>query len=422
MRPRQAKTPRAQTRRETAACVIGATLYAPQAALALSTGYLVVLLLAARAAARAGSQPSSGGPTRVRFVVLVPAHDEQHGITATLDSLDRSDYPRDARRMIVIADNCTDRTAERARAAGVEVWERSDAGKRGKGFALAWALARLQSQDEAFDAVVVIDADCQVSANIFSAIDQRLRDGARAVQVDYVVANAEASRASALRFCGFALMNTVRFMGKQQLGLSCGLVGTGMAFTRELLAREPWTATGIVEDAEYHLRLVRAGERSQFVPDAWVSSDVPTSLKRSTDQQARWEQGKLDLARQWSPQLVFAGIRQRDIVRLHAGLEWLVPPQSLIAAGSLGSALSGLLLGSRRLVLLSLATLAGQLAFVLMGLRTVGAPRQVYRALVLAPALITRKLALYVQLLMGRGPTSWVRTEREAQTGHEARG
>ncbi len=324
--------------------------------------------------------------------------------------------------MIVIADNCTDRTAERARAAGVEVWERSDAGKRGKGFALAWALARLQSQDEAFDAVVVIDADCQVSANIFSAIDQRLRDGARAVQVDYVVANAEASRASALRFCGFALMNTVRFMGKQQLGLSCGLVGTGMAFTRELLAREPWTATGIVEDAEYHLRLVRAGERSQFVPDAWVSSDVPTSLKRSTDQQARWEQGKLDLARQWSPQLVFAGIRQRDIVRLHAGLEWLVPPQSLIAAGSLGSALSGLLLGSRRLVLLSLATLAGQLAFVLMGLRTVGAPRQVYRALVLAPALITRKLALYVQLLMGRGPTSWVRTEREAQTGHEARG
>jgi GT2 family glycosyltransferase len=385
---------------------------APQAALALSTGYLLALLVAARGAVRGSSKPSAVGPARLQFVVLVPAHDEESGIRATLDSLDLCVYPSDAWQAVVIADNCTDRTAECAREAGVEVWERVDPTRHGKGFALGWALDRLQSRDATFDAVVILDADCLASPNLLSAVDQRLRSGAHAVQVNYVVGNPDASHASALRFSGFALMNTVRFLGKQRLGLSCGLVGTGMAFTRELLAREPWTATGIVEDAEYHSRLVQAGERSEFVPEAWVSSAVPTSLKGSSEQQARWEQGKLRLIRQWSPRLVCAGLAERDIVRVHAGLEWLVPPQSLIAAGSLGSAVAGLMLGSRRLVLLSAGTLAAQLTFVLAGLRLVQAPARVYRALLLAPALIVLKVALYVRLLGGRGPTSWVRTER----------
>jgi len=394
--------------------LIGCALLAPQGALAVSTGYLLTLLLAARGVAQAATTPLVASPGGLRFVVLVPAHDEQSGIRATLESLELCSYPRDAWRTIVIADNCTDRTGDCAREAGIEVWERTDPRRRGKGFALGWALDRLQAEGNTFDAVVVLDADCVASSNLLSAIDQRLRSGAHAVQVDYVVANPDDSNASALRFSGFALMNTVRFLGKQRLGLSCGLVGTGMAFTRDLLAREPWTATGFVEDAEYHLRLVHAGERSEFVPEASVSSAVPTSLKASSDQQARWEQGKLQLIRHWSPRLVSAGLAQRDIVRIHAGLEWLVPPQSLIAAGSMGSALAGLLLGSRRLVLLSAGTLAAQLTFVLAGLRLVRAPIKAYRALLLAPALIARKVALYVRLLRGRGPTSWVRTEREA--------
>ncbi|MGO9759951.1 MAG: glycosyltransferase family 2 protein [Solirubrobacteraceae bacterium] len=394
--------------------LVGQVLLLPQGALALSTGYLLALLLAARSAARGPSEPQTGRhPTALRFVVLVPAHDEQLGIKATLESLALATYPSHASRTIVIADNCTDQTANRARETGVEVWERTDPSRRGKGFALAWALGLLQAELDSFDAVVVVDADCLASPNMLSAIDQRLRSGASAVQVNYVAANPEDSHASALRFGGFALTNTVRFLGKQRLGLSCGLVGTGMAFTKDLLDREPWTATGLVEDAEYHMRLVESGERSEFVPEAWVSSAVPARLKGSADQQARWEQGKLQIIRHWSLRLVSAGLARRDIVCVHAGLEWLVPPQSLISAGSLGSALAGLLLGYRRLTQLSLATLAAQVTYVLAGLWLVRAPAHVYRALLAAPVLIAGKVALYVRLLTGRGPTSWVRTERE---------
>lgn len=381
----------------------------------MSISYLLTLLMAARGSSPVSSEsPTDRDNDSFRLIVLIPAHNEQSGIRATLDSLAMCDYPSYARRIIVIADNCTDSTANCVREAGVEVWEREDLARRGKGFALAWALEKLPAENSVFDAVVVVDADCTVSPNILSAISRRLRSGTSALQVDYRVANAAASHAAALRFGGFALMNNVRFLGKQQLGMSCGLVGTGMAFTKDLLTRQPWTATGLIEDAEYHMRLVQTGERTEFVGDAWVSSATPTSLRGSSDQQARWEQGKLHLIRHWCPRLLYAGIVKRDVVRVHAGLEWLVPPQSLIAAGSVVSAFAGVLLGSRRLVLLSLSTLVSQLTFVLAGLRLVGAPAQVYRSLLIAPALIVRKVALYVKLLGGRGPTSWVRTEREA--------
>jgi 1,2-diacylglycerol 3-beta-glucosyltransferase len=260
--------------------------------------------------------------------------------------------------------------------------------------------------------VVMLDADCAVSRNMLAAIDTRLRAGARAVQVGYTVGNPAASHAAALRYAGFALMNVVRPLGKQRLGLSCGLFGTGMAFSRGLLDSQPWSAMGLVEDGEYHMRLVQAGERVEFVGEARVSSAMPVTLAKSSDQQARWEQGKLQLIGRWSPRLLGAGILRGDPVRIHAGLEHLVPPQSLMAAGSVGSILAGTALRSRRLRLLALGTLGVHFALVLAGLWLVRAPTSVYRALLAAPALIAGKLALYARLLSGRGPKAWIRTAR----------
>lgn len=383
--------------------------------LALSTGYLLGLLVAARKALRgaAAAPPSGAGPAALPLVVLVPAHDEEPGIASTLASLSACAYPAELLRTIVIADNCTDATAARAASAGAEVWERTDPDRRGKGFALAWALERLFAEDRACAAVVFVDADCTVSPNLLTAIDGCLGGGAKALQVDYVAGNPEDSHVSALRFGAFALADTVRFLGKQRLGFSCGLVGTGMAFTRELLEATPWDTTGLVEDGEYHMRIVLAGERAEFVPEAWVSQAVPTSMQASAQQQARWEAGRMELIRRWSGKLLWSGLRGRDPVQLHAGFESLVPPQSVIAIGGAGGVLGGLALRSRRLVALSTATLLAQLAFVLGGLRLVRAPASVYRALAMAPALIAGKIGLYARMASGRGPSSWIRTERE---------
>jgi 1,2-diacylglycerol 3-beta-glucosyltransferase len=383
-----------------------------QGALALSSSYLLGLLVAARGSAARSPQPAGAPP--LDLAVIVPAHDEEPGIGATLASLAACEYPAAHQRTIVIADNCSDATAARAREFGVEVWERTDPANRGKGHALAWALERLFAEAQPPDAVAMVDADCTVSANLLDAVARHLADGAEAIQVDYVAGNPEDSPTAALRFAGFALADTVRFLGKERLGLSCGLVGTGMAFPRLVLERAPWTVTGLMEDGEYHMRLVLDGTRTRFVPEAWVSQPVPTSMRASSEQQARWEKGKLDMIRAWTPRLLGSGIARQDPVRIHAGLECLVPPQSVIALGGLAGVALGA--GGRRprLLALSLLTLGGQTAFVLGGLRLVRAPASVYRALLMAPVLIVNKLALYARLAGGRGPSGWVRTEREA--------
>ena len=381
--------------------------------------YLLTLLAAA------GGEPSEpvaepAGTPHLRFVLVVPAHDEEAGIATTLASLQALEYPRDRFEVLVIADNCSDRTGAEAAAGGATVWERVDRTRLGKGHALAWAFERVLRERPAVDAIAVVDADCEASADLLSAMDLALRRGAPAVQVDNVVSNPCDSTASALRYAAFALMNTVRPRGKSRLGLSAGLLGTGMAFTRSLLERQPWTAFSIAEDREYHLRLVAAGERVTLARGASVRGAMPVSLAGASQQQLRWEGGALKAAREWTPKLLKDAVRERDAVRLHAALEPLVPPQSLLAVGHLTLAAGAIGLRSRKALGLAAINLAGQLSFVLGGLRLTRAPTDAYRALALAPILIVHKLALYARLAAGRGPTAWVRTER-APTRSEAR-
>jgi hypothetical protein len=385
-----------------------------EAPLTLATGYLLTLLVAA-VIGRRHSRKRADEQDRMVIAVLVPAHDEEGVIEGTLASLQKLEYPRDQHSVVVIADNCRDRTAVIAAAHGATVYERFDEDRRGKGHALAWAIDRLFVEQPAVEAIVVVDADCTVSPNLLSAIASRFRSGADAVQVRDRVANPTESWASALRHAAFELFNTIRPLGKSSLGLSCGLLGTGMGLTRAQLERLPWTAYSVTEDGEYHLRLVEAGGRVEFVPEASVSSPMPTSLGQAYTQQHRWESGKWIMARSWTRRLVVKGVRRRSAVMVHAALELLVPPQSLLLG--LNAILGGLaiLARSRMALVLFSANLTGQAIYVLGGLRLVGAPASTYRALLLAPLLSAWKIGLYLTLLAGKQPHEWVKTARVAQ-------
>jgi 1,2-diacylglycerol 3-beta-glucosyltransferase len=386
-----------------------AGVLAGQAWVAAETGYLLILLgfAAKRYPTR---RVRRGAPLRI--AVLVPAHDEESVIDACVASLMAQDHPADRRAIIVIADNCGDRTAERARAAGATVWERDDAQHPGKGQAIAWALARLFGGESDIDAVAMVDADCIASRNFLATLDVALRGGAAAVQVAYDVANPESSPSAALRWAGFALMHRVRPRGRRALGLSADLFGSGMAFRTELLRAHPWQSYSITEDAEYHLQLVRAGIRVAFRDDASVSSPMPTTFQGAREQQLRWESGNANLARQTSRELVFDGVRRGDVHLMHAGFEQLALPQTALL--SLNAATTGLAvaLRSRRLTRLGLALSAGQALYVVGGLRVAGAPPAVYRALRSAPKLVASKLPLLARIGRGRGTTDWTRTER----------
>jgi cellulose synthase/poly-beta-1,6-N-acetylglucosamine synthase-like glycosyltransferase len=292
---------------------------------------------------------SRRGPPReprsqeLRFDVVVPAHDEEAGIERTVRSLLALDWPVDRFRVLVVADNCADRTAERAEAAGALVLVRTEPGRRGKGYALRAAFDRVLG-DEVADAVVVVDADTVASRNLLSAFAARLEAGELAVQSRNAVLNHDASWRTRLMTLAFALFNEVRSLGRERLRLSCGLRGNGMCIARAALLRAPYGAFSIVEDLEYGIVLGERGIRVAYAEDACVSSEMVTSERASRSQRRRWEGGRVALRKKHGLALLRAAFRDRSRLVLDLALDVLLPPLSWIAAyAATGTVAAGLL-------------------------------------------------------------------------------
>jgi cellulose synthase/poly-beta-1,6-N-acetylglucosamine synthase-like glycosyltransferase len=380
--------------------------YVSSAAALTFGGYLVVLAVAALRGRTGHPQGSSG----LSLVVLIPAHDEAGGIAATVSAVLSCDYPKEMRRVVVIADNCTDATAAQALEAGAEAWERDEPDRRGKGHALAWGLERLGTLHEVADAIVFVDADCRPSANLLQALAAEIGAGADAAQARYVIADSHTSTAAGLRAAGFALMNVTRPLGKASLRLSAGLLGTGMAFATSTLEAVPWRSFSLAEDREHHLDLIEAGRTVSFASGAEVTTTTPQSSAGARTQETRWDAGNLMLARSRIPRLLWGGIDNRAH-RVHAAFELTVPPQSVLSVLWAFGLSAGAVVKSRRLLCLALLAAGAQVGYVAVGLRAARVPGHVWRSLPAAPALVVRRLAQLARVVRNP-PSSWERTDR----------
>jgi cellulose synthase/poly-beta-1,6-N-acetylglucosamine synthase-like glycosyltransferase len=98
--------------------------------------------------------------------------------------------------------------------------------------------------------------------------------------------------------------NVLRPRGRDRLGLSAGILGNGFALSRKTLERVPYHAVSVVEDLEYHIRLVNAGLKVRFVDTATVYGEMPTGGKGVSTQRARWEGGRFRMAAKFVPPLL----------------------------------------------------------------------------------------------------------------------
>ncbi len=364
--------------------------------------------------------PRSYDPTpKTKFDVIVPAHNEELGISSTVTSLLGMDYPPHMRRIVVVADNCTDATAARAAEAGATVLERFDALQRGKGYALAYAFERTLA-DGAADAVVVVDADTTVTKNLLAAFDARLRSGAAAVQAEYGVANRQASWRTRLMHIGFTLFHDVRSRAREWLGASAGLRGNGMGFSTSVLRAVPHDAFSIVEDVEYGVRLGLAGYRVHYAGDATVFGEMAASEGAARSQRDRWERGRWALARRHARPLLLEGIRRRSLVLLDLAADLLVPPLTYVVLAALaGVVASGVLVGVGRAAWWALLPWSFALFAVALyvgrgvWLAKVG-PRAILD-LLWAPAYMLWKVGIAMRRSSAARGGKWVRTAREGE-------
>jgi len=350
---------------------------------------------------------------RARFAVLIPAHDEELLLPRLLESLSALEYPRALYDVHVVADNCTDRTAEVAAEGGALVFKRQDEARRGKGYALQALLEHLQGAGARYDAYVIVDADSTVSPNLLDVMNRHLTRGDTVVQCYYGVLNGDASWPATLRYAAFVLFNGLRPRGRDALGLSAGLRGNGMCFAAAVLDRFGWGAFTLAEDAEFHLELVEAGLKVAYAGEATVLAAMPASLRNAHSQNTRWERGRLQLLRAFGPRLLAEGLRRRDLARLDALAEQLVPPLSVVTGTTAFFFVLTTALRVRGARGLAFVVLLGQAGYVVTGLRLFRAAPRVYAALLLAPIYILWKVWVYVVAALGIKDSRWVRTSRE---------
>lgn len=290
-----------------------------------SCAYLFVLTLLS---ARPPRPLRSSG--RMRFDVVIPAHNEAARIGRSLASLGRLDWPPDRFRLLVVADNCDDATATVARAAGARVLERNDAAHRGKGYALQRAFSDSLEAGWA-DAVAIVDADAEVSANLLEAFAARIEAGAGAVQAHYGVLNPDESWRTRLIALAHGAFHGVRSRARERLDLSCGLRGNGWCVSHRVLRQVPYRAFSLTEDLEYGIALGLAGERVHYADEAHADAEMASGENIAQRQRQRWEDGRFDLIRSRVVPLLRAAARTRSALQFDLALDLLVLPLSYVA-------------------------------------------------------------------------------------------
>lgn len=356
----------------------------------------------------------AGGP-RPLTAVLVPAHDEELGIGATIDALRPQLQPGD--RVLVVADNCRDATAAVARRHGAEVFERFDTKRRGKGYALDAGLRHLAQQPP--QVVVVVDADCLVEAGALGRIARRAAELDRPVQAYYAMLPVP-DPGLGQRVAAFAwtVKNLVRPAGAAHWGLPCQLMGTGMAMPWSTLSAVSLASGHIVEDMKLGVDLALTGRPPAFEPAARVSSEFPTSEVGQATQRTRWEHGHLQVLFGLGPRLLMQGLRRADWRAIGLAADLMVPPVSLLFMLALFASLAGALLAWASglwWIAWSTAGLLGLLvATLLVAWARFGRDVLSVGDLLRAPLVALGKLPLYLQFVVGR-ESQWVRTRRKGE-------
>lgn len=349
------------------------------------------------------------------FKILIPAHNEADNIGLTLQELASEVVATD--QIMVIADNCTDSTAEIARSHGVEVLERSDSSRRGKGYALDYALSHLQAH--APEVVIIIDADCQVKPGTIVRLVTQAKQQQRPIQATYLMALSEEGGITD-RISAFAIKvrNLIRSVGITRLGFPCILAGSGMAFPWEQLQQVSLAGSKCVDDMQLTIDLAIAGHTPTYITTGQVTGRLMQN-QAAQSQRSRWEHGHIEVILTQVPQLLWAGWQQKRCDLIVLALDLSVPPLSLLVmVWLLASCLSGLFwaLGLISWLPLMMLTVAGSLLSLALGTAWVQVGRQdlPVSTLFSIPVYLLWKLPIYFKFFV-QPQTRWLKTERDIE-------
>ena len=258
-----------------------------------------------------------------KFMAIIPAHNEEMVVANLIESLKNQTYDKNLYDIYVIADNCTDKTAEVARKAGAIVYERFDNAHKTKGYALQWFLKQKIAENADYDAFFVFDADNIVDKNFIKNMNKKLCQGEEVVQGYRDIKNPTDNWITA----GYALfywtMHRMYHLARYNIGLSPLLNGTGFMVSFDIIKENGgWKTVTLTEDIEFSLKQIIQGRKLGWATDAIVYDEQPTSFKQSWSQRSRWTVGHMQCLKTYTGQL-YKAVKEHKTLMNFDGLLYI---------------------------------------------------------------------------------------------------
>lgn len=342
-------------------------------------------------------------------VILIPAHNEELVIDATLKSLSKELEAND--HVLVIADNCGDNTAGIVRFHNMAVTERFHDTQKGKGFALAHGVAEIALRGLSPDVVVVLDADCELQAGGLARLKQAAKHSP--VQGRYLLTAPKGASAKQ-KVSAFAIYikNHVRLLGLARMGGSVPITGSGFAAPYKLFESADLASGEIVEDMKLGCDWANANHFTRYEPDVYVTSPLPTADADADTQRQRWEHGHVSIIRRYMPKLMKEAFKQWRLDYFVTALDMAVPPLiSMVGAYGLMMLLFAIFSIKLSLILFMLLSLISLSLFVI---NVRAKPSFLKKDDVVGLfKFALSKFGLYRKLMSGE-KSGWVKTKRDS--------
>lgn len=345
--------------------------------------------------------------------ILIPAHNEEDVIEDTILSLLNEITATD--EILVVADNCGDKTTEILEKLDVKFIERTDETNRGKGYALAFGVNFILSNLPDVDVLIIVDADCDCSKLNVSNLKTSCHHLRSPIQCLNIMTNSEnPSVQSKIAEFAWLYKGWIRQSANSILSMPAQLQGTGMAFPKRIFTTFNFDTGSIVEDLEYGLTLTAQGTKPSFTQLSKVVSTFPTDTVTTNAQRSRWEHGHLNVIFNQLPQFFLTAIMTRNYKLLWQVIDASIPPISLLTFSLIILVLISLLL---MIIDLSYITLAMTLCFmfaisIMIGWYKVGRDILTLRDIIHVPIFIIKKISIYFNYIFNK-QLSWNKTKRD---------
>lgn len=272
-----------------------------------------------------------------RFAFIIAARNENAVIANLIKSIKAQDYPSELIDVIVVADNCSDDTAEIARRNGAIVYERFSNTQVGKGYALDYAFSKIKEYNgsyTAYDGYFIFDADNVISKDYVREMNKTFDQGYKVITSYRNSKNFDTNWITSgysLWFCREAkYLNNPRML----LKTSCAVSGTGYLVNSSIIDKyDGWKCNLLTEDIEFSVVNILDGVKIGYCPDAMFYDEQPETFKQSWNQRLRWSKGFYQVMFRYGKQLVQMGLKRHELFVSCYDMFMTIAPATLLSVG-----------------------------------------------------------------------------------------